>query len=95
MLTQTDELNLAGTLLCNSRMINVGDDILLGIQELICAEAFPTISTHGVPKLKQQEHQWFSNDQKRARVQHFQQTWEIDSSPISMHASHPPCANTV
>ena len=75
MLTQTDELNLAGTLLCYSRVMNVGYDILLGIQELICVEVFPKISTYGVPTLKQQEHQWFSNDQKRARVQqHFQQT---------------------
>ena len=77
-------------------MISMGDAILLGIQELICPEAFPKIPNYGAPKLKQQEHQWFSNDQKTLRVrQHCQQTWELDPSPISMHAPHPPCANTV
>lgn len=77
--------------------MSVGDDILLSIQAQICVEAFPEISTYGVPKLKQQEHQWFScddisSDQKIAGVhQHFQQTRELDPSPISIH----PCANTV
>lgn len=68
------------------QMMSVGDDILLGIQEQICAEAFPAISTIGAPKLKQQGHQWFSNDQKIVRVhQHFQQTRELHPSPTSIH----------
>lgn len=67
-------------------MVSVGDGIFLSIQEQICVETFPKISANGVPKLKQQEHQWFSNDRKTARVhQHFQQTWEMDPSPISIH----------
>lgn len=57
----------------HQQMMSVGDDILLGIQEQICAEAFPAISTIGAPKLKQQEHQ------------HFQQTRELDPSPTSIH----------
>lgn len=77
--------------------MSVSDDILLSIQEQNCVEAFPKSSSYGAPKLKQQEHQWFSwddisNDQKIARVnQRFQQTRELDPSPISIHAVQTQC----
>lgn len=75
--------------------MSVGDDMLLSIQEQIRVEGFPKSSSHGLPKLKQQEHQWFSwddIDQKIARVhQHFQQTRELDPSPISIHAVQTQC----
>lgn len=75
--------------------MGMGDIVLHDIQELICLEAFPKIPNYRAPKLKQHEHQRFSNNQKTPKVhQHWQQTWELDSNPISIHAAHLGSANT-
>lgn len=70
--------------------MSVGDDILLSIQEQICVEAFPKISTYGVPKLKQQEHQWFSCEEIWPENSKGTSTFPANQGAGSPSYLHPP-----